>query len=152
MSVVDREPVAPGAAASGMPESRAASDGIPRSGDAIYLLVFNDPEAPAEDYGLGWSLLAFQGSTTRWSQSLAGYGAGAHVGPRQAQAAARQVLAAHGVRHVSWRNGESDGLPMFRAVPHRVRPGDVPAPRGSGHASAGASDDSRWSDGAPWLG
>lgn len=87
----------------------------PNSAPMIYLLLFNDPDQPAAGYGLGWSLAAWEGSEPRWSTSLTGRGAGAHTGPRLAQAAAVRVLAEHGVPVAGWHAGDARLPAMFRA-------------------------------------
>lgn len=87
------------------------------------VLVFNDPTDPAEDYGLGWTLVAFQGSTRCWSHALVGHGVNADTNVPQAQATATAVLASRGVICDGWEQGTATGaLTVFVAAidPERV--------------------------------
>lgn len=120
---------APGTTATGSPRRhedhlpREPSRGteLPRSarpgsaGESIYLLVFNEPDAPADRYGIGWTLTAWRDSGRQWSVQLAARGAGAGATVRTAQAVAVRVLAEHGVPVFGWNDGGGGGPLTFRA-------------------------------------
>lgn len=120
--------------------------------DVVYVLVFNPPEAPAPDYGVGWTVVAWHGDRWRWSVALAARGAGAHAGPRVAKAVAVRVLGAQGVPVEDWHGAGGGELSMFRA---RLRSEEgaagsqnagvpVSAPPGSAHPAGGSGDGRRW--------
>ncbi|HEY2223194.1 hypothetical protein [Actinomycetospora sp.] len=100
------------------PRRLGGPDGL-RGPDAIYLLVYNDPESPSPSYGKGWTLLSSRGrDPRRGAASLAGHGAGALAGPRVAQAVAVRVLADHGVAVGGWHEcyDEDSLAAVYRAV------------------------------------
>jgi hypothetical protein len=88
---------------------------VPSGPDAIFLLVYNDPEHPVAGYGTGWTLIASEGSARCWSTGLLAHGADTRTPESDARAVAERVLAAHGVRVREWRSGITAALPIRRA-------------------------------------
>ena len=94
--------------APGESELRAGSDASPDTGlrdqrrpNAI-LLIYNDPEAPSDTYGLGWTLTAWRGAELQWSVALEAHGVGLLAEARVAKAVAARVLLDRGVRVEDW--------------------------------------------------
>lgn len=107
--------ISPGVGTTGHPGSRLW--GQESGPNVAVVLVFNDPTDPVEDYGLGWTLVAFQGGTRCWSHALVGHGANADTNVPQAQARATAVLASHGVICDGWEQGTATpGLTVFLAA------------------------------------
>jgi hypothetical protein len=101
---------------------------------ASYTLVYNPPDGPTGDHGLGWSLVAYGHGRRRWSTNLATHGAPATADLELAQTVASRVLADQGVQAGRWVSTQPDDLPRDPAhdPPARyVRLGadDVPTPR-----------------------
>lgn len=119
------------AAPAGGPE---ASSGEPDA--ATHLLVYNDPDDPAEHLGMGWTLITHPDRARSRTMSLAARGAGAHAPARVAQAVAVRVLGEQGVDVAGWDDAgarDHTEVTTFRArlVPqeqHRASP-PQPAPR-----------------------
>jgi hypothetical protein len=88
---------------------------VPSGPDALFLLVYNDPEQPVSGYGTGWTLIASEGSDRCWSTGLLAHGADARTSEADARAVAERVLAAQGVRVREWRSGGTGALPIRRA-------------------------------------
>lgn len=88
---------------------------VPCGPDALYLLVYNDPEHPVVGYGTGWTLIASEGSERCWSTGLLAHGADARTPEADARAVAERVLAAQGIRVQEWRSGATGAVPIRRA-------------------------------------
>ena len=78
---------------------------VPRGADAVYFLVFTDPEHPVADRRPGWSLVGRQGDDRCWSVDLSTHGTTARSSTDEATTAADRVLDALGVRTTGWRRG-----------------------------------------------
>jgi hypothetical protein len=88
---------------------------VPSGPNAIFLLVYNDPEHPVTGYGTGWTLIASNGSDRCWSTGLLAHGADARTPEADARAVAERVLAGQGIQVKEWRTGATGALPIRRA-------------------------------------
>ena len=84
---------------------------VPQGHQAIFLLVHTDPQSSDGEHGRGWTITGYEGSDRRWSVAL---DVPMSAPVEHAQAAARRLLAHHGVTVVDWRHGASD-REMYRA-------------------------------------
>jgi hypothetical protein len=107
----------------GLPDAPACPPGA----DATYLLVYNDPEGPAQDQPTGWVLDAWDGDAVRWRATLAAHGAGALAGPRQAKAVVVRALTDRGVIVDDWETDTDPRRPAYRARLRRDLAGPRPA-------------------------
>lgn len=100
---------------------------------AIHLLVYNDPDDPSANVGMGWTLITRRDTTWYVASSLTACGAGAHATVRTAKATAERMLARQGVAVEAWvddRSAEEPpaGLVTFLAL-ERLSTQLVPEPR-----------------------
>lgn len=68
----------------------------------MHHLVYNDPDDPVENVGVGWTLVNHLDTARYTATSLAAYGAGAHATLITARAVAEQNLNRRGVTVAGW--------------------------------------------------